>query len=47
MFPDRALATEIYVAALRDPDTALACLQDAMRALEATKQPATFAGGGF
>jgi hypothetical protein len=41
------VGTEIYVAALRDPETALACLQDALRALEAPGEPATFASGGY
>jgi hypothetical protein len=41
------VATEIYVAALRDPETALACLQDALRALEPPKEAVTFAGGSL
>jgi hypothetical protein len=41
------VGAEVYVAALRDPESALACLQDAMRALEAPEVPATFASGGY
>jgi hypothetical protein len=40
------LASELYVAALRDPETALARLQDALRRTEAIVEPVPFASGG-
>jgi len=40
------MRSELYVAALRDPETALSRLQDALRRTEATVEPVPFASGG-